>query len=477
LEASGPIVDRYRVGWSSLLSGDSVRPDGHNLSVTQTPPTHFAWLGNDRIAYQVLGDGPVDLLFCPWSGGSIDLFWDWPVFADFATRLASFSRLIMFDRRGTGASDAASGDPLPSWEEWAEEARIVLDAVGSERAVVVGSNDAGPTAVLFAAIHPDRTQALVLFSTTARFLSDVDYPWGLAREDLDGAVEVLQRMWGTEDLAGFGMPDAAQDPEFRRFYARLNRLAVTGREAAAYFRWVQFADVREVLPSIRVSTLVMHREEFKWIPPEQGRYLSDRIPGARFVLVPGGDGALFAEPNDEIVQRIEKFLAEQQLPAEPERALAAILFTDIVGSTERAATLGDREWRNLLETHDVVARTLLDQHRGRLIRMTGDGLLATFDGPGRAIRCASALREALRALGLEIRAGLHTGEVELTGGDIAGIGVHIAARVLDHAKPGQLLTSGAVPMLVAGSGIEFEDGGEHELKGVPGSWRLFGVVE
>jgi class 3 adenylate cyclase len=445
--------------------------------MTEVPATRFAWLGADRIAYQVFGEGPVDLLLCPLFGGCIDLYWDWPTFVRYMERLGSFSRLILFDRRGTGASDPVSGESLPSWERWAEEARVVLDAVGSERAAVVGSNDSGSTAMLFAAIHPDRTQALILFNTPARFLRDDDYPWGLSPADVDGAVEVLEQLWGTEELAEFGIPDAARDPAFRRWYARTIRLALTRREAGAYLRWVQSMDMREVLPSLRVPTFVLHRKDFKWITAEQGRDLADRIPGARFVLVPGADGDMFSEPNGEILQHLEEFLIGLRRPAEPDRALAAILFTDIVGSTEQAASLGDRAWRNLIESHDAVARTIVDQHQGRLIRTTGDGMLATFDGPGRAIRCANAVRDALRPVGLEIRAGLHTGEIELTGADIAGIGVHIAARVLEHAAAGQLLTSAAVPMLVAGSGIQFEDRGEHELKGIPGAWRLFGVVD
>jgi class 3 adenylate cyclase len=238
---------------------------------------------------------------------------------------------------------------------------------------------------------------------------------------------------------------------------------------------VQFTDVRDVLPSLRLPTLVLHRRDVKWMTPDQGRYVADHIPGARFALVPGADGIFYTEPTTEILLQIEDFLSGLRGAVEPDRALAAVLFTDIVGSTEQAAALGDREWRNLLESHDVVARSILDKHRGRLVKMTGDGILATFDGPGRAIRCASALRDALRPLGVQIRAGLHTGEVELRGADIAGIGVHIAARVLDQASAGELLASAAVPMLVAGSGIEFEDRGEHALKGVPGTWRLFRV--
>ena len=445
--------------------------------MTEGPETRFAWLGDDRIAYQVLGEGPVDHVICHSVGDCIDVHWDWPPFAEFLCRLASFSRLIMFDRRGSGSSDPASGETLSSWEAWAEDARAVLDEVGSERAVIHGGIDSGIAAILFAATHPDRTQGLILAGTTARFLRDTDYPWGLSQADADRGLELVEQMWGTEEFAEAGLPDAARDPAFRRFFARLQRSSLNRRDAAAYHRWVWSADVRGVLPSLRVPTLVVYRENFRGIPPEHGRYLAEHIPGARFVLVPGADAVPWTEPAAETLRHIEEFLLGLRGAAEPDRALAAILFTDVVSSTERVVAVGDREWRNLIESHDAVVRTIVAQHQGRLIRTTGDGMLATFDGPGRAIRCATALRDALRPLGLEIRAGLHTGEIELTDDDIAGIGVHIAARVVDHAAPGQLLTSAAVPMLVAGSGIEFEDCGERDLKGVPGTWRLFGVLD
>jgi class 3 adenylate cyclase len=442
----------------------------------EVPETRFASFGEDRIAYQVLGDGPVDLVLCPSSGECIDLAWDWPPYAEFLRRLASVSRLIMFDRRGRGASDPVSGETLPSWELWAEEVRAVLDTVGSERAVVLGFADSGPTAILFAAIQPDRTQGLILANTAARGFRVDDNSPGQYPAEVAATNEIFERQWGTEDLAVLPDPDAARDSAFRRWSARSSRLAMTGKEASDYFRWLQHTDVRDVLPSLRVPTLVLHRENFKWYPAELGRAIAEQIPDAQFALVPGADSRLFSEPNAEILEHIKQFLTGLRAPTEADRALAAILFTDIVGSTERAAEVGDREWRNLIESHDVVVRTIVDQHQGRLIRTTGDGMLATFDGPGRAIHCASALRDALRPLGLEIRAGLHTGEVELTGADIAGIGVHIAARVLDHASSGQVLTSAAVPMLVAGSGIQFEDHGEHELKGIPGTWNLFAVT-
>lgn len=448
---------------------------GQTLPVGEVPETRFAVLGEDRIAYQAFGEGDVDLLYAPSGGEAMELRWDWPSYASFLHRLGTKARVVMFDRRGSGSSDLPSGETLPSRERWAEEARAVLDTVGSERAVIFGTADAGPTAILFAATHPTRTRALILANTSARFAAAPDYPSGIPEELLPLSTQFVQDNWGTEAMAEFAQPDAARDPAFRQWIAKAERLSLRPREARLNYQWEQATDVREVLSSVRVPTLVLHRKGAQPITIDAGRYLAEHIAGARFVEVPGNDLMFFTEPTAEGFNAIEEFLSGLHGTIEPDRALAAILFTDIVGSTERASALGDREWRNLLESHDVVARTIVEQHRGHLVKMTGDGMLATFDGPGRGIRCALALGNALRPLGLEIRAGLHTGEVELRGHDIAGIGVHIAARVLDAALPGEVFVSAAVPMLVAGSGLEFEDRGDHELKGIPGSWRLFAV--
>jgi class 3 adenylate cyclase len=431
-------------------------------------------LGDDRIAYQVLGDGPIDLLYAPARGDSVDLRFDWPPLADFLGRLASFSRLIMFDRRGTGASDSVSYEGFSLWEHWADDARAVLDAVGSERAAVLGAGDVGPTAVLFAATEPERTSALVLFTTSARFTAAEDYPWGLSEQGLSEGMDQLAAMWGTEAPVDLLVPSMAGDRAFRRWYAKTSRAAMSPRDAAHYFRLLYRMDVRLALSSIRVPTLVMHRKDFL-LPLEQSRYLAEHIPGARLLMVPGADSTIFTAPNAEILAGIEEFLTGARPAIDRDRVLAAVLFTDIVGSTQRAASLGDRRWRELLQTHDTLARHIVEQHRGRLVKTTGDGILATFDGPGRAIRSALALREALRTVGIEIRAGLHTGEVEMLGDDIGGIGVHVAARVSALAEPGQTLVSGTVKDLVIGSEIVFADRGEHELRGVPGTWRLFVV--
>jgi class 3 adenylate cyclase len=429
------------------------------------PETLFTALGDDRIAYQVFGEGDADLLWVGSIGEGVDTTWYWPGNVSALRRLATRARVIMFDRLGMGASDTPSGESLPGWEQWADEARVVLDAVGSERAVLVGSLDGGPVAVLFAASHPGRTSGLVIANTQAKY-----------GETPAAIHNFVQDAWGTETMVEYGMPDGARDPAYRRFMAMAMRQAVNRRDASSALQQIRSMDVRHVLASVQVPTLVLQREGFTGISPDSGTYLADHIPGARLAFVPGRDGSLLSEPREEILAHMEEFLNGLHAAAEPDdRALAAILFTDIVGSTKKASALGDREWRRLLESHDVVARTAVEQHHGRLVKMTGDGVLATFDGPGRAIRCAATLGDALRPLGLDIRAGLHTGEVELRGPDIAGIGVHIAARVMEEAKPGQLMVSAAVPMLVTGSDFEFDDRGEHELKGVPGSWRLFAV--
>ena len=447
------------------------------LPAVENPETRFTRIGDDRIVYQVLGDGSHDLLYVLIGTATVDLPWEWPPYAHFLRSLASFSRLILFDPRGVGGSDPVSHPGLPTWEDWVDDATAVLDAVGSERAAIWGGPEAGPIALLFAATQPERTEGLILFTTTACFRFGEDYPWGVTPKVAAAARSVLADAWGTEEMASFANPKASRDPAFRRWFAKMQRAASSARQAAAMQSMTRSMDVRNVLPSVRVPTLVIHRSDFQWVPVEHGRYLAEHLPNARLLVVPGADGAPYTEGVDQILEETERFLTGVSSRAVARnRVLAAVLFTDIVGSTERAAALGDRRWQNLLESHDVVTRTIVSEHGGQLIKTMGDGALATFDGPGRAIRCAFAVRDALRPLGISIRAGLHTCEVEFRGDDVVGIGVHIAARVLDRAGPGELLVSGAVPLLVAGSDIEFEDRGEHELKGVPGTWRLLAVT-
>jgi class 3 adenylate cyclase len=442
--------------------------------VSGVPETQYATLGKDRIAYQVFGEGDLDLLWVPASGDCIDLRWDLPPYAQYLEWLGGKSRVISFDRRGVGASDAPTGDSLPLWEQWAEDARAVLDAIGSHGAVICGGADSGPATILFAGSHPARTRGLVLMNTAARFMAAPDYPAGLPEESLALMTRFVQDNWGSENMAQLATPDQLGNPDFLRWFAKGARLYMSPSEASRVMYYQQSLDVREMLPLIQAPTLVLHREEVQFIPVEQGRYLAENIAGAKLVILPGNGAFMFTD--DAAKPHLDEFLASLVSVVEPDRALATILFTDIVSSTERLSALGDREWRNLLDTHDSLCRTLVDQHRGRVVKTTGDGVLATFDGPGRAIRCAIALRDALRPLGIEIRAGLHTGEVEVMQADIAGIGVHIAARVLEAAGPGELLVSPPVPMLVAGAGFEFGDRGEHVLKGVPGSWQLYAIT-
>ncbi len=440
------------------------------------PQTKFTKLGDDSIAYQVLGDGPIDLLLVPANGEGIDFCWEWPPYAAYLSRLASFSRLIMFDRRGTGASDPITEQRSAPWEHWADDARAVLDVAGSESASLFGVLDSGPIAILFAAVEPERTRSLILYTTTAKLMADTDYDVGNSSESFEAAWRFTEGMWGTEKFIGLHVPSMRDNEAFCAWLAKTNRNTLSPHQMSEYIQ-ASFnrLDVRAILPSITVPTLVMQREKTVWFTLEQGKYVADHIKNSTFVAIPGADTPPHVAPTEEILTSVQRFLTGAAPAAEASRALAAVLFTDIVASTERAVALGDQRWRGLLESHDVVARALVEEFRGRFVKHTGDGVLATFDGPGRAIRCVAALREALRPLGIEIRAGMHTGEVELMGEDIGGLGVHVAARVLEHAQAGELLVSGAVPMLVAGSGIEFVDKGIHELKGVPGEWRLFAV--
>jgi class 3 adenylate cyclase len=370
--------------------------------------------------------------------------------------------------------DPLSGENLPLWELWADDARAVLDAVSSERAVICGLSDSGPAAILFVGSHPSRASGLILVNSHAINRGSIEGNGNQATQYDEEFARFVAENWGTQVLAEYISPGLAErDPLFGRWFAKNQRMYMPPGVARRSIG--QQVDVRDVLPLVQVPTLVLHHNDFQAVPVEHGHYLAEHIANAYFTVLPGRDGWVFAEPADESMRQIDDFLRGLTAVAVPDRALAAILFTDIVGSTERASTLGDRAWRNLLATHDALARTVVDQHKGRVVKMTGDGMLAMFDGPGRAIQCALSLGDALRTVGLEIRAGLHTGEVEVMGEDIAGISVHIAARVLDAAIPGEVFVSPAVPMLVAGAGFEFDDRGKRDLKGIPGEWNLFAV--
>jgi class 3 adenylate cyclase len=440
------------------------------------PPTSYAWLGRDRIAYQVLGEGPGDLVFTPGSFGNIDMVWEDPAAALFLRRLASFSRLIRFDRRGTSASDPLPLDALPPWESYADEVTAVLDEIGSEKAAVMAMLDAGPMAMFFAATHPERTTALILANTSARWVATESNATGIPRELAEELIARVDEAWGTEAMVDLTVPSRAGDGRFRSWYARYSRSIAGPRAVRAFARALFEIDARSILPSIQVPTLVMHRESYAFFPIEHGRYIAEHIPGATLVELAGSDGVVFWETPDEILERVEGFLVGVPRGVSASRSLATVLFTDIVRSTERAAEVGDRRWRETLNVHDDVARGDVEASGGRFIKSTGDGILATFDGPGRGIRAAQAIRDDLLPIGVEIRAGLHTGEVEARGDDVGGIGVHIAARVMAEAAAGEILVSRTVRDLVVGSNIRTVERGTHALKGVEGDWELFEVI-
>jgi class 3 adenylate cyclase len=439
------------------------------------PQTKYAWLGDDRIAYQVLGQGPPDLVLTLSSFGHVDMAWEDPGFALFLRTLASFSRLILFDRRGTGASDPLPLDSLPPWESYGEDLIAVLDEIGSERAAIMAQLDAGPMAIFFAGTRPARTSALILANSSAKYTAADDYPIGVPAEVAEALVDQLDQLWGTEAMV-LQVPSRADDERFQRWIARAQRAVGSPRVVQAYMRAMFEVDARPILPLIHAPTLVLHRSNLQLTPVQHGRYLAEHIPGAKLIELPGVESSLVWEMPELALRHVQDFLTGVRRVAQPTRVLSTVLFTDIVGSTERVGELGDRRWRELLNVHDDLSRRLIEEFGGRLVKTTGDGILATFDGPGRAIQCAAALRDELAGVGVRIRAGLHTGEVELRDGDVGGMAVHIAARVMAAAAPGETLTSRTVQDLIVGSDIVLEDRGAHLLKGVAGPWQLYAVA-
>jgi pimeloyl-ACP methyl ester carboxylesterase len=439
--------------------------------------TRYAQSGDVSIAYAVAGDGPVDLVLTPGSASHVELMWQHPLFSAFLDRIASFSRVIVFDKRGTGLSDRVK--KIATLEERSDDIRAVMDAAGSERAVLMGVSEGGPMSVVFAATYPKRTAGLVLYGSHARGTWAADYPWRSTEEEY--------RRWIREeeqspspitvestraDLEAFA-PSLADDDEFVRWWAMVRRMSISPGAALDLARMNVEIDVQDVLATIRVPTLVVQLAGDRIVKVEEGRYLAEHIPGARYRELPGRDHLVMADDSasESVIREVEAFVTD--LPAdapEPDTVLATVLFTDLVGSTARAAELGDRRWRELLERHHAAAR-----FRGREVDNAGDGFFATFDGPARAIRCARAVTDAVGELGLEMRAGLHTGECELLADKVAGIAVSIGARVAAQAGPGEVLVSRTVTDLVAGSGIQFADRGSAELKGVPGEWQLYAV--
>jgi class 3 adenylate cyclase len=398
----------------------------------------------------------------------LEMFWEVPESAEYLRRLASFSRLIFFDRRGTGASDGIARNAIPTWEECAEDVMAVLDAVGSERAALLASLDSGPIAIMFAAMHPERVSSLILVTTSARYSFAEDYPIGVALEDVEAMVAFLGETWGSLDMARITNPSLPPAGDLVKRLARVIRCSATPRTAAAQFDVTLRGDARQALPLVQAPTLVLHALENAIVPVEHGRFLADNIEGARFVELAGGDVGL-TPATYQLIDEVAEFITGERPVVEVERILTTILFTDIVGSTERAAALGDQRWRAALDEHDQAVRDQLGRFRGREVNTTGDGFVVSFDGPARAVRCAQAIIDATARAGLELRIGLHTGECEVRGEDLGGLSVHIAARVAALAESGEILVSGTVKDLVIGSEIDFVDRGERGLKGVPGT--------
>jgi class 3 adenylate cyclase len=439
------------------------------------PETRYARLGEDRIAYQVLGEGPPDLVMTTGNYSHVDMVWEDPGIALFLRTLASFSRLIVFDRRGTGASDPRPPGSLPPWESYAQDLTAILDEVGSEQAALLAQLDASPMALFFAGTRPERTRALILVNAAAKFLATDDYPIGVRPEVAEALLAQFDQLWGTEAMAAMFAPSRAGDQRFCRWFARYQRAIASPRAVQAFLRANLEMDARPILPLIQAPTLVLHRHDYRFIPIANGRYLAEHIPRAKLIELAGTEQSLFWENPELALDHVERFLTGVRRVAHPTRMLATVLFTDIVGSTRRAGELGDRRWRELLNVHDELTGRLVEEFGGRLVKTTGDGVLATFDGPGRAIHCAAALREELAGIGLQLRAGLHTGEVELRDNDVGGIAVHVAARVMGAAGPGEILVSRTVRDLAAGADVTLEDRGMYLLKGIDGDWQLHAV--
>ena len=440
--------------------------------------TRYARNGDINIAYHVVGDGPIDLVYIPAWASHGEAMWDIPRYARFLERIAAFSRLVVIDKRGTGASDRVVDNM--STDEQVNDVQAVMDEIGIERTAVFGAQEGGAIGLLYAATFPERTTALVTFGTWPRFLAAPDYPFGVRPDLLEKTLELMESAWSDPEFnkqyAIQFNPSLAHDHETLDGLLRMARFGGTPAGTTAMMRWYTATDLRSVLPTISCPTLVTHREHDAITSPLHGKYLSENVTGSRYLPLPGADILLPAGDIDVLLDEMQEFLTGSREVPFHERALATVLFTDFVDSTKRAAELGDHSWRELLDRHDSIVRARLDRFSGRLIRNTGDGILATFDGPARAIRCARELRDEVSGLGLDIRAGVHIGEVEVRGPELSGIAMNIGARVMESASGGEVLVSQTVKDIVAGSGIEFLDRGSHELKGVPGEWHLYAVA-
>jgi class 3 adenylate cyclase len=438
------------------------------------PETQYVKGPEGYIAYQVFGRGAHDIVFVPDHPNNIEIMWEDPALSRFLERLATMGRVICFDKRGTGISDPVPLGGLPTIERWMDDVTTVIDEVGCKRIVPFGHGDGGPIAMLFAATYPDRTEALVLGDTFARLRVAVDYPIGLSAAAAEAKAETLYRSWGRADRLPPALGSGAAAAAWR---ARFERLSLSpGALERMYPVCDLDVDVRSVLGSIRVPTLVFHRRDNFWIPSVFGRHLAEHVAGATFVEIAGAEHRFYTGDVDGILAAVHELITGEHEALEDDRVLATVLFTDIVGSTERASSLGDQAWSDLLQRHNAVVRREIAHFRGREIATAGDGFLALFDGPARGVRCGLAIRDAVRTLELEVRAGLHTGECVRMGDDVGGIAVHIGARISAEAGPGEVLASSTVKDLVVGSGLSFRDRGSHVLKGIEGEWRLFAAA-
>jgi class 3 adenylate cyclase/pimeloyl-ACP methyl ester carboxylesterase len=444
-------------------------------AVSSTPETRYAKSGDTYIAYQVMGEGPFDLVVVPGFISHVEMQMESPAFASFFARLASFCRVIRFDKRGTGLSDRLGA--IPTLEERMDDVRAVMDAAGSTRAALLGMSEGGPMSIVFAATYPERTTALVLYGSYARGAWAPDYPWRMTDAEFEADLKATEGSWGQGNTLDHYMPSLAHDGELRKFMGRLERASASPKAVRIIRLMTRDIDVRHVLPTISVPTLVLHRAN-DVLRVENGRYLARHITSAKYVELPGVDHIPWVGDAKAILGEIEEFLtgARRENEADLERVLATILFTDIVGSTARAVALGDRAWQDVLSQHRALVREQLQRHRGREINTAGDGFVAAFDGPARAVRCGQAIAEAVKKLGIHIRAGVHSGECQVMGEDLGGIAVHIGARIGALAAADEVLVSGTVKDLVAGSGLRFEPRGTHVLKGVPGDWPLLAAL-
>jgi pimeloyl-ACP methyl ester carboxylesterase len=444
----------------------------------ELPLTQYAKAGDLHIAYQVAGEGPIDVMFVPGLVSNVELVWEEPLQASFLRGLASFSRLILFDKRGTGLSDPVPVDRPPTLEDRMADIDAVLDAVASEKVSLFGFSEGGSTCALFGATHPDRTASLVFWGATPRIAWAEDWPWGITREQGVAQLKSVEAgNFGEFFGVDFFVPSKVGDAEFERWWSRASRLSASPAMWISLMKTNGATDVRDVLPTIGVPTLVIHREDDRVIDVRSGRYMAAQIPGAKLVVLPGRDHWPWVGDADTALAEVQQFLVGTRPKARVDRFLTTVLFTDIVDSTVMAADLGDSAWSKLLNVHDEFSKDELSHFGGEWIKSTGDGMLAIFDGPGRAIGCAKNLMSRARDSGIQLRAGLHTGEAERRGQDVAGMAVHIAARVSALATPDEVVVTSTVRDLVAGSGIQFKERVKTKLKGVPGEWQLLSVAE